>query len=66
MDDKEVTQSLDPALRGDLTSGEFSNSLLLLLSNLTSRDSGTYRCSAHHRVTGEEIHLDEQVVITCE
>lgn len=45
------------------TSREFSNSLVLLLNNLTARDSGTYRCSAHHLITGQETHLDTQVVV---
>lgn len=49
-----------------LTSGEFSNSLVLFLSNLTARDSGAYRCSAHHLVTGQETHLDTHVVVTSE
>ncbi|KAK2859469.1 hypothetical protein Q5P01_004089 [Channa striata] len=47
-----------------LISGEFSNSLVLLLSNMTTRDSGAYRCSARHLVTGQETHLDTQVVVT--
>lgn len=49
-----------------LISGEFSNSLVLLLSNLTARDSGAYRCSARHLVTRQEIHLDTQVVVKSE
>lgn len=48
------------------TSGEFSSSLVLLLSNLTARDSGAYRCSARHLITGQETHLDTQVVVTSE
>uniref|UniRef100_A0A3Q3A5K3 receptor protein-tyrosine kinase n=1 Tax=Kryptolebias marmoratus TaxID=37003 RepID=A0A3Q3A5K3_KRYMA len=44
--------------------GEFSASLVLLLSNLTARDSGVYRCSALHVITGQETHLDTQVVVT--
>lgn len=48
------------------TSGEFSNSLVLLLNNLTAGDSGTYRCSAHHLITGQETHLETQVVVTGE
>ncbi|XP_037312209.2 vascular endothelial growth factor receptor 1 isoform X2 [Pungitius pungitius] len=47
-----------------LSSGEFSNSLVLLLSNLTARYSGGYRCSARHLITGQETHLDIQVVVT--
>uniref|UniRef100_A0A3B4F115 receptor protein-tyrosine kinase n=1 Tax=Pundamilia nyererei TaxID=303518 RepID=A0A3B4F115_9CICH len=45
------------------TFGEFSNSLVLLISNLTARDSGAYRCSARHIVTGQETHLDTQVEV---
>lgn len=48
------------------TFGEFSNSLVLLISNLTARDSGAYRCSARHIVTGQETHLDTQVEVTSE
>uniref|UniRef100_A0A8C6L569 Vascular endothelial growth factor receptor 3 n=1 Tax=Nothobranchius furzeri TaxID=105023 RepID=A0A8C6L569_NOTFU len=40
--------------------GEFSNFLVLLLSNLTTGDSGAYRCSAHHIITQQETHLDTQ------
>uniref|UniRef100_A0A671TXM8 receptor protein-tyrosine kinase n=1 Tax=Sparus aurata TaxID=8175 RepID=A0A671TXM8_SPAAU len=47
-----------------LTSGEFSNSLILLISNLTARDSGAYRCSARHLITRRKTHLDTQVVVT--
>ncbi|KAG7457296.1 vascular endothelial growth factor receptor 1 isoform X1 [Solea senegalensis] len=62
---QEDVQSRSPAPSSQqLTSGEFSNSLVLLLSNLTARDSGTYRCSARHLVTGQETHLDTQVVVT--
>lgn len=46
------------------TSGRFSNTLDLSLGNLTARNSGTYRCSARHIVTGQEIHLDVQVMVT--
>uniref|UniRef100_UPI003AADEB64 vascular endothelial growth factor receptor 1 n=1 Tax=Centroberyx gerrardi TaxID=166262 RepID=UPI003AADEB64 len=49
---------------GQLTSGEFSHSLTLLLSNLTPSESGTYRCSARHLLTGQETHLDTQVAVT--
>lgn len=49
-----------------LTSGEFSNSLILLISNLTARDSGAYRCSARHLITRRKTHLDTQVVVTSE
>ncbi|KAF7213894.1 vascular endothelial growth factor receptor 1 isoform X1 [Nothobranchius furzeri] len=44
--------------------GEFSNFLVLLLSNLTTGDSGAYRCSAHHIITQQETHLDTQVMVT--
>lgn len=44
--------------------GEFSTSLVLLLNNLTAADSGAYRCSARHIITGQETHLDTQVVVT--
>lgn len=43
--------------------GEFSNSLVLLMHNLTPGDSGKYRCSAHHLFTGQETHLDTQVLV---
>uniref|UniRef100_A0A8C8E194 receptor protein-tyrosine kinase n=1 Tax=Oryzias sinensis TaxID=183150 RepID=A0A8C8E194_9TELE len=46
------------------TTGDFSISLVLLLSNLTARDSGTYRCSTRHLLTGKETHLDTRVVVT--
>ncbi|XP_026217644.1 vascular endothelial growth factor receptor 1 isoform X2 [Anabas testudineus] len=60
----EDTQSWSSAPSNQqLISGEFSNSLVLLLSNLTARDSGAYRCSARHLVTRQEIHLDTQVVV---
>lgn len=56
-----------PVLSGQqLTSGEFSNSQVLLLSNLTARDSGAYRCSVRHLITGQETHLDTQVLVTSE
>lgn len=44
--------------------GEFSNSLVLLLSNLTAKESGIYRCSAHHLITRQKTHLDTQVEVT--
>lgn len=66
VNDTEETRSRSPVLSSEVTSGEFSNSLLLLLSNLTARDSGSYRCSAHHLVTGQETHLDTQVEVTSE
>uniref|UniRef100_A0A672J3P1 receptor protein-tyrosine kinase n=1 Tax=Salarias fasciatus TaxID=181472 RepID=A0A672J3P1_SALFA len=63
--DRGEVQSLRPALNiQQLAIGEFSASLVLVLSNLTARDSGTYRCSAHHLVTGQETHLDTQVEVT--
>uniref|UniRef100_A0A7N6AGB2 receptor protein-tyrosine kinase n=1 Tax=Anabas testudineus TaxID=64144 RepID=A0A7N6AGB2_ANATE len=63
----EDTQSWSSAPSNQqLISGEFSNSLVLLLSNLTARDSGAYRCSARHLVTRQEIHLDTQVVVKSE
>ncbi|XP_034562745.1 vascular endothelial growth factor receptor 1 isoform X2 [Notolabrus celidotus] len=46
------------------TSGQYSNTLDLWLSNLTARNSAVYRCSAHHIITGQEMHLDIQVVVT--
>uniref|UniRef100_A0A7N8YJJ4 Vascular endothelial growth factor receptor 3 n=1 Tax=Mastacembelus armatus TaxID=205130 RepID=A0A7N8YJJ4_9TELE len=61
----EDAQSRSPALSvQQLTSGEFSNSLVLLLSNLTARDSGVYRCSGRHVVTRQEAHLDTEVKVT--
>lgn len=61
------TEVSGPDLSGRLlTSGEYSNRLVLLLSNLTARDSGGYRCSARHLITGQETHLDTQVVVTSE
>ena len=67
INDTEDAHSRSPAQSSQqLTSGEFSNSLVLLLSNLTARDSGAYRCSARHLVTGQETHLNTQVVVTSE
>lgn len=67
VNDTEDTHSSGSALSShQLTSGEFSNSLVLLIKNLTARDSGAYRCSAHHLITGQETHLDTQVVVTSE
>ncbi|KAF3836506.1 hypothetical protein F7725_029064 [Dissostichus mawsoni] len=58
-------QSRGPApQQQQLTSGEYSNSLVLLLSNLTATDSGAYRCSTHHLVTGQNTHLETQVEVT--
>ncbi|XP_008286630.1 vascular endothelial growth factor receptor 1-like isoform X1 [Stegastes partitus] len=65
VNDTEEAQTLVPALNNQhLTFGEFSNSLVLLLSNLTANDSGAYRCSARHLVTGQKTHLDTQVEVT--
>ncbi|MEQ2161592.1 hypothetical protein GOODEAATRI_011015, partial [Goodea atripinnis] len=49
-----------------LEPGEFSNTVVLMLKNLTGRDSGAYRCSALHVISGREIHLDTQVEVTSE
>ncbi|KAF7654021.1 hypothetical protein LDENG_00075510 [Lucifuga dentata] len=57
-------ESKSLVLSGQLTCGEFSNSLNLSLSNLTARESGTYRCSAYHVLTKQETYLDTQVVVT--
>ncbi|CAB1341006.1 unnamed protein product, partial [Coregonus sp. 'balchen'] len=54
----------NPSLGGELSSGEFSDTLCLLLSNLTAGDSGTYYCFAHHLLKGQNTHLDTQVDIT--
>ncbi|KAL1006503.1 hypothetical protein UPYG_G00073190 [Umbra pygmaea] len=53
-----------PSLGGELLSGEFSDTLSLLLSNLTAGDSGTYRCSALHLLTRQNTHMDTQVDVT--
>uniref|UniRef100_M4A5T9 receptor protein-tyrosine kinase n=1 Tax=Xiphophorus maculatus TaxID=8083 RepID=M4A5T9_XIPMA len=47
-----------------LEPGEFSNTVVLMLTNLTSGDSGAYRCSAQHVTSGQEKHLDTQVEVT--
>uniref|UniRef100_A0A8C4DMW3 receptor protein-tyrosine kinase n=1 Tax=Dicentrarchus labrax TaxID=13489 RepID=A0A8C4DMW3_DICLA len=61
VNDTEDAHPRSPALIGQrLVSGELSISLVLLLSNLTARDSGAYRCSARHLITGHETHLDTQ------
>lgn len=52
--------------RQEHLTGEFSDSLVLLIRNLTTGDSGKYRCSAHHLITGQETHLDTQVWVTGE
>ncbi|XP_028288442.1 vascular endothelial growth factor receptor 1 isoform X2 [Parambassis ranga] len=65
VNDTEDIPSQRPALNvQQFRLGEFSNFLVLLLRNLTARDSGTYRCSARHLVTGQETHLDTKVVVT--
>ncbi|XP_067234714.1 vascular endothelial growth factor receptor 1 isoform X3 [Chanodichthys erythropterus] len=51
-------------LGGELTEGHFSHTLHLLLKNVTAQDSGTYRCSATHLLTGERTHLDTAVEVT--
>ncbi len=48
-------------LGGDLKEGQFSHTLQLLLKNVTAQDSGTYRCSVTHLLTGEHTHLDTAV-----
>lgn len=45
------------------TSGEYSNFLALSIGNLTASHSGVYRCSARHRVSGKESHLDTKVAV---
>uniref|UniRef100_A0A4W4FV06 receptor protein-tyrosine kinase n=1 Tax=Electrophorus electricus TaxID=8005 RepID=A0A4W4FV06_ELEEL len=52
------------ALGGELSEGEFSFTLRLMLRNLTAHSSGTYRCSATHLPTGEHLHLDTVVEVT--
>ncbi|XP_051969537.1 vascular endothelial growth factor receptor 1 [Xyrauchen texanus] len=51
-------------LEGELTEGEFSLTLHLLLKNVTTEDSGTYRCAGKHLLTGEHEHLDTPVEVT--
>uniref|UniRef100_A0A8C1HIJ1 receptor protein-tyrosine kinase n=2 Tax=Cyprinus carpio TaxID=7962 RepID=A0A8C1HIJ1_CYPCA len=51
-------------LGGELKEGQFSHTLQLLLKNVTAQDSGTYRCSATHLLTGEHTHLDTAVEVT--
>lgn len=51
-------------LDGELTEGQFSHTLHFGLKNLTAQDSGTYRCSATHLLTGEPTHLDTAVEVT--
>lgn len=51
-------------LGGELKEGQFSHTLQLLLKNVTAQDSGTYRCSVTHLLTGEHTHLDTAVEVT--
>ncbi|XP_030622984.1 vascular endothelial growth factor receptor 1 [Chanos chanos] len=51
-------------LASELTVGRYSLTLRLLLRNLTSQDSGTYRCSTHHLLTRETSHLETHVDVT--
>eukprot|EP00066_Takifugu_rubripes_P016916 XP_011606182.1 PREDICTED: vascular endothelial growth factor receptor 1 isoform X1 [Takifugu rubripes] len=59
--DAEEARTRGSALRGQ--TGDFSDSLVLLMHNLTTGDSGKYRCSAQHLITGQETHLDTQVSV---
>lgn len=52
-----------PPLVGELTEGEYSLNLRLTLSNLSSQDSGTYRCSVTHLVTGKQSHQDARMAV---
>lgn len=52
-----------PPLVGELTEGEYSLTLSLTLMNLTAQDSGMYRCSATHLVTGQHSHQDALVAV---
>uniref|UniRef100_A0AAR2KGQ0 receptor protein-tyrosine kinase n=1 Tax=Pygocentrus nattereri TaxID=42514 RepID=A0AAR2KGQ0_PYGNA len=54
----------DLFLGSELTEGEFSIALRLLLRNLTTQHSGKYRCVATHLLTGEHTHLDTLVKVT--
>lgn len=51
-------------LRGELTQGQFSLTLRLLLKNVTAQDSGSYRCSTTDLLTGERMNLDTPVEVT--
>ncbi|XP_051910449.1 vascular endothelial growth factor receptor 1 isoform X3 [Hippocampus zosterae] len=51
-------------LHGHSSMGDFSRSLRLSLSNLSTQDSGAYMCAAHHRLTGQEAHLVVQVRVS--
>ncbi|KAG7273928.1 hypothetical protein CRUP_011064 [Coryphaenoides rupestris] len=60
-----VQSQHSPALSGGaLTSGEFSRSLTVSLSNLTAGNSGSYGCSARHLITGRRTHLVTRVLVT--
>lgn len=62
--DAEDARPRGSALRGQThVTGEFSDSLVLLVHNLTTGHSGKYRCSAHHLITGQETHLDTRVLV---
>lgn len=52
-----------PSLVGELTEGEYSLTLRLTLANLTAQDSGRYRCSATHLVTGQQSYQEELVTV---
>ncbi|KAM9436218.1 vascular endothelial growth factor receptor 1 isoform 2-T2 [Clarias gariepinus] len=52
-----------PSLVGELTEGEYSLTLRLTLANLTAQDSGRYRCSATHLVTGQQSYQEELVMV---
>ncbi|XP_077409815.1 vascular endothelial growth factor receptor 1 isoform X2 [Vanacampus margaritifer] len=50
-------------VHGHPSTGEFSHSLRLSLSNLSTQDSGAYMCAARHGVTGQEVHQVAQVKV---
>ncbi|XP_072306905.1 vascular endothelial growth factor receptor 1 isoform X2 [Eucyclogobius newberryi] len=47
-----------------LNVGKYSSALVLLRHNLSATDTGVYRCSAHHLLTGQQAHLDIQVNVS--
>uniref|UniRef100_A0A8C6TF55 receptor protein-tyrosine kinase n=1 Tax=Neogobius melanostomus TaxID=47308 RepID=A0A8C6TF55_9GOBI len=47
-----------------LSVGQYSSSLVLLRHNLSTSDSGVYRCSALHLSTGQQAHLDIRVNVS--
>uniref|UniRef100_A0A3B4BI19 Platelet-derived growth factor receptor-like protein n=1 Tax=Periophthalmus magnuspinnatus TaxID=409849 RepID=A0A3B4BI19_9GOBI len=47
-----------------LSVGEYSSALVLQRHNLSATDTGLYRCSAHHLLTGKQAHLDIQVNVS--